>query len=101
MHRSIRSPSLISIENLHKSFPVGDDRITALRGVSATINRGEYVAVMGQSGSGKSTLMNILGCMDTPTAGSYELDGRPMEELSADCVTGKSRRIEGYRDRKF
>ncbi len=84
MHRSIRSSSLISIVNLHKSFPMGGDRITALRGVSATIDRGEYVAVMGQSGSGKSTLMNILGCLDTPTAGSYELDGRPVGDLSDD-----------------
>lgn len=84
MHRSNRFPSLISIENLHKSFPMGGDRVTALRGVSTTIDRGEYVAVMGQSGSGKSTLMNILGCLDTPTAGSYELDGRPVGDLSDD-----------------
>ena len=84
MHRSNRSPSLISIENLHKSFPMGGDLVTALRGVSTTIDRGEYVAVMGQSGSGKSTLMNILGCLDTPTAGSYELDGRPVGDLSDD-----------------
>ena len=84
MHRSNRTPSLISIENLHKSFPMGGDRVTALRGVSTTIDLGEYVAVMGQSGSGKSTLMNILGCLDTPTAGSYELDGRPVGDLSDD-----------------
>ena len=84
MHRSNLSPSLISIENLHKSFPMGGDRVTALRGVSTTIERGDYVAVMGQSGSGKSTLMNILGCLDTPTAGSYELDGRPVGDLSDD-----------------
>ncbi len=84
MRRYNRSPSLISIENLHKSFPMGGDRIIALRGVSATIDRGEYVAVMGQSGSGKSTLMNILGCLDTLTAGSYELDGRPVGDLSDD-----------------
>ena len=63
---------------------MGGDRVTALRGVSTTIDRGEYVAVMGQSGSGKSTLMNILGCLDTPTAGSYELDGRPVGDLSDD-----------------
>ena len=84
MHRYNRSPSLIFIENLHKSFPMGGDRVTALRGVSTTIDLGEYVAVMGQSGSGKSTLMNILGCLDTPTAGSYELDGRPVGDLSDD-----------------
>ncbi len=75
---------LISIENLRKSFPMGKERVSALRGVSATIDRGEYVAVMGQSGSGKSTLMNILGCLDTPTAGSYALDGRPVGALSDD-----------------
>ena len=63
---------------------MGRERITALRGVSAVIRLGEYVAVMGQSGSGKSTLMNILGCMDRPTAGRYELDGRPVEALSED-----------------
>ena len=63
---------------------MGRERIIALRGVSAVIRLGEYVAVMGQSGSGKSTLMNILGCMDRPTAGRYELDGRPVEALSED-----------------
>ena len=75
---------LISVENLRKSFPMGEERVSALRGVSATIDRGEYVAVMGQSGSGKSTLMNIMGCLDTPTAGSYALDGRPVGALSDD-----------------
>ncbi len=84
MQPSGTAPHLISIENLHKSFPMGDDRIPALRGVSATINRGEYVAVMGQSGSGKSTLMNILGCLDTQTQGSYELDGTPVGDLTDD-----------------
>ncbi len=63
---------------------MGDGRISALRGVSATINRGEYVAVMGRSGSGKSTLMNILGCLDTPTAGRYALDGRSVGDLTDD-----------------
>ena len=63
---------------------MGRERITALKGVSAVIRRSEYVAVMGQSGSGKSTLMNILGCMDRPTAGRYELDGRPVEALTED-----------------
>lgn len=75
---------LIRFEDLCRSFPMGRDHVTALRGVSAVIRRGEYVAVMGQSGSGKSTLMNILGCMDRPTAGRYELDGRPVGALSED-----------------
>ena len=96
MHRSIRSPSLISFENLHKSFPMGNDRVHALRGVSATINRGEYVAVMGQSGSGKSTLMNILGCLDTPTDGSYALDGRPVGELTGDEQAFIRNRMIGF-----
>ncbi len=84
MHPSIETHHLISFVNLNKSFPMGKERIPALRGVSATINRGEYVAVMGQSGSGKSTLMNILGCLDTQTQGSYELDGTPVGDLSDD-----------------
>ena len=84
MQPSGTAPHLISVKNLHKTFPMGKERIPALRGVSATINRGEYVAVMGQSGSGKSTLMNILGCLDTQTQGSYELDGTPVGDLSDD-----------------
>ncbi len=84
MRLSNKTPSLISIRSLEKSFLMGKERIPALRGVSATINRSEYVAVMGQSGSGKSTLMNILGCLDAPTNGSYELDGTPVGELSDD-----------------
>jgi len=75
---------VISFDNLHRSFPMGKERVHALRGVSASIDRGEFVAVMGQSGSGKSTLMNILGCLDVPTEGTYELDGRPVGELSED-----------------
>lgn len=93
---STHSPSLISIEGLHKSFPMGDGRILALRGVSATIDRGEYVAVMGRSGSGKSTLMNILGCLDTPTAGRYALDGRPVGDLTDDEQAFIRNRMIGF-----
>lgn len=96
MRHSIHSPSLISIEDLHKSFPMGDGRIPALRGVSATINRGEYVAVMGRSGSGKSTLMNILGCLDTPTAGRYALDGRSVGDLTDDEQAFIRNRMIGF-----
>ena len=96
MRHSIHSPSLISIEGLHKSFPMGDGRIPALRGVSATINRGEYVAVMGRSGSGKSTLMNILGCLDAPTAGRYALDGRSVEDLTDDEQAFIRNRMIGF-----
>ena len=96
MRHSIHSPSLISIEGLHKSFPMGDVRIPALRGVSATISRGEYVAVMGRSGSGKSTLMNILGCLDTPTAGRYALDGRSVGDLTDDEQAFIRNRMIGF-----
>ncbi len=89
-------PPLIYIEDLHRSFPMGDDRIPALRGVSATINRGEYVAVTGRSGSGKSTLMNILGCLDVPTAGTYALDGRPVGALSDDEQAFIRNRMIGF-----
>jgi putative ABC transport system ATP-binding protein len=67
---------VIRLENVTKHYRVGPERIRALDGVSLEIERNEYVAVMGTSGSGKSTLMNILGCLDRPTSGIYELDGR-------------------------
>jgi putative ABC transport system ATP-binding protein len=73
---------LISVGNLHKYYEMGDSRVHALRGVSLEIQRGEFVAVMGASGSGKSTFMNILGCLDQPTEGSYRLEGTDVSELS-------------------
>ncbi len=96
MRHSIQSPALIFVEDLYKSFPMGDGRISALRGVSATIDRGEYVAVMGRSGSGKSTLMNILGCLDTPTAGRYALDGRSVGDLTDDEQAFIRNRMIGF-----
>ncbi|MCH5240953.1 MAG: ABC transporter ATP-binding protein [Muribaculaceae bacterium] len=66
---------IIKIDNLKRYFKVGDETVKALRGVSFTIYEGEFVTIMGTSGSGKSTLLNTLGCLDTPTAGDYYLDG--------------------------
>jgi putative ABC transport system ATP-binding protein len=75
---------LIEARDLWKTYVMGSDEIHALRGVSVDIERGEYVAIMGPSGSGKSTLMNLIGCLDTPTRGSYLLNGKQVREMSDD-----------------
>lgn len=75
---------MIRVTGLHKTYRVGDDEVRALRGVDLSIGRNEMVAIMGASGSGKSTLMNILGCLDRPTRGEYELDGRAVARMGAD-----------------
>ena len=73
---------IIAIRDLEKTYWMGDIEVQALCGVSFTITRGEFIAIMGPSGSGKSTLMNTIGCLDTPTNGSYELDGEEIATLS-------------------
>ncbi len=75
---------IIEIENLVKNYKVGTQIVRALRSVSITIHKGEYVAIMGASGSGKSTLMNIIGCLDTPTSGKYVLNNKDVSRLSDD-----------------
>ncbi|HYH10639.1 MAG TPA: ABC transporter ATP-binding protein [Thermoanaerobaculia bacterium] len=75
---------LIEMHELTRVYDLGPQQIFALRGVNLTIEPGEYVAIMGPSGSGKSTLMNIIGCLDTPSSGSYLLDGVPVETLNDD-----------------
>src|SRR5215470_9212750 len=75
---------LIQLEDLHKDYTSADVPVRAIRGVSLTVQRGEFVAIMGASGSGKSTLMNILGCLDTPTGGRYLLDGDDVSTLDRD-----------------
>lgn len=72
---------IIRLENIRRNFIVGNETVHALRGVSFTINAGEFVTIMGTSGSGKSTLLNILGCLDTPSSGEYYLDGIPVRSM--------------------
>src|ERR1700737_233217 len=74
-------PIVIDIENITKDYVMGEETVRALRGVSLQIHTNEYIAVMGPSGSGKSTLMNMVGCLDTPTSGRYEFNGKRVAEM--------------------
>lgn len=73
---------MIDVHELNKTYHMGDVQVHALKGVSFQIQRGEFVAIVGKSGSGKSTLMNLLGCLDTPTSGTYALDGSQVSQLN-------------------
>lgn len=75
---------LIKITNIKRDFVLGSEIINVLKGIDLIINKGEYVALMGPSGSGKSTLMNLLGCLDTPTSGSYILNGKDVSQMHDD-----------------
>lgn len=75
---------VIKIRNITRDFPLGNEVVKVLKGIDLDIERGEYVALMGPSGSGKSTLMNLLGCLDTPTSGTYELNGRDVSNMTDD-----------------
>lgn len=78
----MRMKPIIHIENLKREFKMGDEIVHALKGINLTINEGEFVTIMGTSGSGKSTFLNILGCLDQPTSGTYKLDGVLVKELN-------------------
>ena len=75
---------LVQLKNIKKSFRLGDEQLEILHGIDLTVEKGEFVAMMGPSGSGKSTTMNILGCLDKPTSGEYFLDGRNVADLDRD-----------------
>ncbi len=93
-----RSPAdaVIAIEGLHKDYEIGAEVVRALRGVDLVIERNEYAAIMGPSGSGKSTLMNLIGCLDTPTAGEYWLNGQAVANLPDDELARIRNREIGF-----
>ncbi len=87
---------VIDIENITKEYVMGEEIVRALRGVTLQIRRNEYLAVMGPSGSGKSTLMNMLGCLDTPSSGRYEFNGRNVTEMDDDELAAIRNREIGF-----
>jgi putative ABC transport system ATP-binding protein len=93
-HGKARTSAVIDLRDVRKTYGTGDASVHALDGVTVRIERGDYVAIMGASGSGKSTLMNIIGCLDEPTSGSYRLDGVPVRALD-------DRQLAKIRNRKI
>jgi putative ABC transport system ATP-binding protein len=87
---------VIDIENITKNYVMGEEIVHALRGVSLQIHRNEYIAIMGPSGSGKSTLMNMLGCLDTPSSGRYEFNGKNVAEMNDDELAAIRNREIGF-----
>ena len=92
----VESTPLIELRRLERVYTVGTEKVRALDCIDLTIGRNEFVAVMGPSGSGKSTLMNIIGCLDSPTAGSYRLNGKAVDGLSDDELAHIRNREIGF-----
>jgi putative ABC transport system ATP-binding protein len=92
----LKDMSLIRLEKISRRYQMGTETVHALREVSLQINRGEYVAIMGPSGSGKSTLMNLIGCLDSPTSGQYELNGIQVSEMDDNRLAEVRNREIGF-----
>jgi putative ABC transport system ATP-binding protein len=89
-------PPIIDLQEVSKTYRIGEISVHALRGVSATVQRGEYLAIIGSSGSGKTTLMNILGCLDIPSSGVYRLNGRDVRTADEDELADLRNREIGF-----
>ena len=87
---------MIEVKDLRKCYQLGSQELEVLKGINFIINKGEYVAIMGPSGSGKSTLMNIIGCLDTPTSGSYKLNGAEVVNMSDDDLSRARNKEIGF-----
>ena len=87
---------MIRMDGIQKTYRVGDVEVQAVRGISLHIKKGEFVAIMGPSGCGKSTLMNLMGCLDTPSSGSYLLDGQEVAGLNDDALSAIRNRKIGF-----
>ena len=101
MPRDARTPAppsddIVMMDEIRKVYDTGKVKVEALKGVSFTIRKGEFVAIVGPSGSGKSTLMNLLGCLDTPTSGTYRLAGEMVGGLTRDALAGVRNRRVGF-----
>ncbi len=95
------SPSIIHLEEIHKSYFMGKQAVNVLKGISLDIFKNEYVALMGPSGSGKSTLMNILGCLDSPTSGTYILNGHDVSKMQDDSLAEVRNKEIGFVFQQF
>ncbi|MGM9935918.1 MAG: ABC transporter ATP-binding protein [Candidatus Ornithomonoglobus sp.] len=89
-------PHLVELKNIYKIYHMGDTDVHALDGISLTIDRGEFVAIVGSSGSGKSTCMNIIGCLDVPTSGTYKLNGRNITNYTEDELADVRNKMLGF-----
>jgi putative ABC transport system ATP-binding protein len=94
-------PQIIKLDQIRKSYIMGKQELSVLKGIDLTISKNEYVALMGPSGSGKSTLMNILGCLDSPTAGMYVLNGKDVSKMSDDDLADVRNKEIGFVFQQF